>query len=189
LDWVDVVFEPIDWNWGADIAMRRILVLVVVGAGALAVGIGISNTKGASAESTPASEPASSEVPPTMATLHEEALAVASASGDSAPTEIEETSGTLGQVAMLLDPQDGQASVPQITDPRTGRPWSESPAYVITMHGDFTLNFPQPHGVPASTGTVLTLVIDAKSGFVESQSVGSGTPNLRQINLDVSRMG
>jgi hypothetical protein len=171
--------------------MRRLLALVVVGASAIAlvVSIGFSDAKGASAESTSASEPAQSEVAPTAATLQQEALTVAGDSGDPDPTAIEETSGTLGQAAMLLDPQDGQAGVPQITDPRTGRPWSESPAYVITMHGQFTPNVPHPKGTLAPTGTVLNLIIDAKSGFVEGRSVGSSALNLSQINPDVTRIG
>jgi hypothetical protein len=66
-------------------------------------------------------------------------------------------------------------SPPQITDPRTGLPWPETPVYVVAMQGSFVdPDAKVPSGVAPPSGTSLTLAIDAMSGRVISLHLGSG---------------
>lgn len=147
---------------------------------------GIWHIKGAAAgpELQPALESA-----PTMADIEETALRTAAADGESAPTGMEEASGTLGQAGLVLDPRDGQAGLPEITDPRTGKPWAESAVYVVTMHGHFTSSGPVPRNAAVPTGTVLSMVIDAKSGFVVARSLSDTARDLHQVNPTVTKLG
>jgi hypothetical protein len=121
----------------------------------------------------------------TTAEIRDTALVMSNKDGEAAPTAIEETSGTLGHVAHALDPG---ASVPAITDPRTGQPWGDSAVYVVTMRGHFAAYGPAPRKVRRPKGTVLSITIDAKSGFVVTQTLGNVVPNLHQVNPSVTRL-
>jgi hypothetical protein len=153
-------------------------------AAALALAIGLSPAKGAAAASVgTAQEP--SELAPTVTEVRETALGVARQDGESAPTEVEEAGSTFGEAVDVVRP--GQ-SVPQVTDPRTGKPWSESTVYTVTLKGDFTGDVGVPAGAAAPTGTVLTIMIDAKSGYVVSEDIGDTTPDLHQLSTTVARL-
>ncbi len=164
--------------------MYKRLIAVAVVAAAVALGVGIWHTKGASAQNAPEAEPA--EVAPTMAQIDHAALEVAAREGEPAPTSVEETSGTLAQTARAIDPQDAP---PTVTDPRTGKPWSESAVYIVTMQGHFTYDGPLPRGQATPTGTTLNVVIDAKTGFVVTRSLGKAPLDLRQISPNVITLG
>jgi hypothetical protein len=125
------------------------------------------------------------EVPPTEAQVHQAALRAAAISGELTPTQVEQTTGTLGQAAQVLDPTGSNT----FTDPRTGRPWVESPVYVLTMRGHFTAYGPIPKNHPIPTGTVLTIVLDGKSGRLVAESLNNSVPDLHAINATVTHLG
>jgi hypothetical protein len=161
---------------------KRLFVGSIAAAGITAILI-VSLSAGASAEPTEASVPAK---PLTTAEIRSLAVGTAAEDGEMAPEAVEATSGTLAQSAQATDPEDAP---PVITDPRTGRPWGDSAVDVVTMRGQFTANGPHPAGMPAPTGTVLTLTIDAKSGRVVAQSLRNTPTDLRQINPAVTTLG
>jgi hypothetical protein len=163
--------------------MKKRLIAVVLTGTAGAV-IAIASLPGGSGADVAVALPA--EAPPTMSQIQEAAHQVAAKSGELAPTEIETTSGTLAQAARVIDPQ---GSAPNMTDPRTGEPWADSPVYVVTERGHFTYSGPTPKSRPAPTGTVLTVVIDAKSGQVVAEALNNVVPALDQINPTVSKLG
>jgi hypothetical protein len=103
-----------------------------------------------------------------------------------APTSIEETSGTLSQAAHAIDPHSGP---PKVTDPRSGQPWADSSVYIVTMRGKFTYNGPQPKNSPRVTGSVLTIAVDAKNGFVVAEVLSNSAKDLHEINPTVTKLG
>jgi hypothetical protein len=164
--------------------MKKRLIAVLLVAAAIAATVVASLAGGASGATTAEAAP-QSESPPTMPQIEQAALRAAGRSGELAPSAIEETSGTLGQAAQVLDPHDAGIS---ITDPRTGKPWSDSPVYVVTMRGQFTFDGPTPKNRPAPTGTVLTIVVDAKSGIGVAESLNDSPPDMQQINPSVTTL-
>jgi hypothetical protein len=161
---------------------KKLIAAVAVVAVAALITLSVWHTKGASAESRAPVVAAA----PTMAQIQQIALSAAARNGEPEPSDVEEASGTLGLVAGTLMP--GRAG-PNLTDPETGKPLAESIVDVVTMRGHFTYDGPMPPGVPAPTGTVLSLVIDAHSGFVDGESLGSSTPDLHDISPTVTSLG
>jgi hypothetical protein len=157
---------------------KRLTIALAVIASAVAV-ILVTHTKHATAQ---AAEPPS-EVAPAPAQLVEVALHVATKYGETGPTGIEEASSTFGAARHVLAPNE---TIPAITDPLTGKPLTESPVAVVTMHGHFTYWGPTPPQEPPPTGTVLTIVVDAESGRVLSENLGTSPPNLHAINSAVT---
>jgi outer membrane receptor protein involved in Fe transport len=105
----------------------------------------------------------------------------AGAAGEPAPTNVQIAKGDLRTALTTLNPLGGGG--PSVIDPRTGRPWAESPVYVVTMNGHFQLKEAHvPRGQPLPQGSVMELVIDALSERVVSRHVQS-TPgaDLRQL--------
>ncbi len=62
--------------------------------------------------------------------------------------------------------------------PGASSSWLESPAYLVVLKtkvpgGVFRPNLPTPHNDVSPAGSVLTLIVDAKTGFVEGRTVSS----------------
>jgi len=167
--------------------LKRLLAAALLATG-VAFAVGALHTRGASAASTQ-TEGSSSSAPPPIPSylLAQTAVQVAQEQGDiTEPSKIEEVSGTLGQAAELVDPKN---PAPTVIDPRTGKPWSESPVDVVTMKGAFTYNGPMPYWASTTKGNTLTFVVDLKSGIVVSQVISDATPDLAQISPTVTAIG
>jgi hypothetical protein len=161
---------------------KRLLAVALVAAG-VAFAVVLTHTKGASAESSPQPQ---AEVAPTQAEVQSDAYQAAAKAGDPSPSSIEETHGTMGNAAHALDPND---EAPSATDPRTGQSWSQSSVYVVTMHGQFTLNAPTPKNGQAPQGTDLTILIDGKSNQLVGVALNDSAPNLHEVGPTVTSFG
>jgi hypothetical protein len=157
-------------------AKRQLAALAVV-VGVVTVILAL-HTKHATAQA------AQTEVAPSPAQIVETALHDAARYGEHSPTGVEETSSTLGAAAQVIEAGETE---PTITDQRTGKPWTESPVDVVTMHGHFTYWGPTPSNEPPPTGTVLTIMVDAESGAVVSENLGDNMPDMRAINPTVTQ--
>jgi hypothetical protein len=73
----------------------------------------------------------------------------------------------------MSSPAPNSATPPEITDPRTGKPVSESSVYVVSMVGQFTGRRHVPQDQPPPTGTQLRLTIDVASGRVVTTSLSN----------------
>jgi hypothetical protein len=67
--------------------------------------------------------------------------------------------------------------------PGASSSWLESPAYLVVLKtkvpgGIFRPNLPTPHNRVSPSGSVLTLIVEAKTGFVEGRTVSSEEPNV-----------
>jgi hypothetical protein len=162
--------------------MTKRRLAVAITSAAIAAVVIVSLTTGASAQSN---ESTGTQRPLATGEVRSLALGTAGHDGEMAPTEIQATSGTLAQAAHATDPDD---PVPTITDPRTGRPWAESPVEVVTMRGHFTSGGPHPAGTPEPTGTVLTVTIDSASGRIVSQAIGNAPVAMEEISPTVTKL-
>jgi hypothetical protein len=163
--------------------MNRRLIVLVLAIG-VALTIGILHTKSAAAGDSTASQAVASA--PSIAQMQETALHIAAESGDADPSGIEEAKSTLGTVSHVIEPQ---GTGPTITDPETGKPWSESPVYVVTMRGHFTYDGPAPRGGSIPTGTSLTVTINPQTGALVSESLSESAPNMQAISSSASSLG
>ena len=57
----------------------------------------------------------------------------------------------------------------------------QAPAYLVVMHGQFALNVPKPPGKPGPRGTVLSMVVDAHTGWVVALQLGGETPKTSDL--------
>ncbi len=161
--------------------MPKTLIAVALVAAVAAFAVTIWHATRAAAEGhseTLTSGTTPSAVPP-MAQIQQTALRIAENEGDPTPAAITATSSTLGAAAHAID---ADSTAPSITDPLTGKPWSETPVYVVNMQGHFTYDGPVPAGAKTPTGTSLTLMIDPQSGGVVAQTLGTTVPDLHRIN-------
>lgn len=81
---------------------------------------------------------------------------------------------------------------PNVTDPRTGEPWADSPVIFMAMTGNFTGpgDVPTPRGTTPPTGSLMELLIDSASGSIVGEYIGSATaPNLHELNGTVTDLG
>jgi hypothetical protein len=62
------------------------------------------------------------------------------------------------------------------------------PVYTVTLKGHFTGSVGVPLGATAPTGMVLTIMIDAKSGYVVGEAITGVTPDLRKLGTPVTRL-
>jgi hypothetical protein len=125
------------------------------------------------------------QAPPTTAQLVNTAItAAAQRYGESAPTGIEEAASSFGAAVRVLDPT---ATPPVVTDPETGKPWAESKVDVISMHGHFAYGGPSPVNRPAPTGTALTVIVEADTGAVVSESLSDTAPDMSAVNPTVTQ--
>lgn len=113
--------------------------------------------------------------------LHSSALASASAQGDSSPAGMESVKSNLRSV---LEALTNNAALPSPSS--IAGPWLESPAYLVSMTGDFTYSGPIPAGASDPTGTVLSLAINAHTGQVEGEHLGglNSAPNLASLGSE-----
>lgn len=123
----------------------------------------------------------------TLSEIRETALRIAARVGEPSP-HVEAAETTLAGAASLFTP--GEAP-PNITDPRTGEPWADSPVVFVAMTGHFTGDDgPIPEGVPTPTGSLMELLIDSASGSVVGEYVGhEPAPNLHELNATVTELG
>jgi hypothetical protein len=99
--------------------------------------------------------------------IREIGLAAATRDGDSHPTLMQHGAGT-----RAADNRVGDG------DQVPGSAWS----YLIAIRGHFVLkNAPRPPGVPAPSGSVLTLVVNAKRGEITDFGVSKSYPRLKQL--------
>jgi hypothetical protein len=119
-------------------------------------------------------------VAPTGATLSatqlgSAGLALSSAIGsDSSPTGVESATGTLQQVASVMNPK---LDVPVSTSPEM-KQWWNSQADLLVLHGHFTLNSAPmaSWATGAPSGAVLDVIIDAHTGAVEATRIAEEAP-------------
>jgi hypothetical protein len=98
------------------------------------------------------------------------ALRVAAACGEPNP-KIETAETTLEHAVSLTG---APAPEPNLTDPRTGNSFADSPVILVAMTGHFTgADAPVPSGSKPITGTTMDLAIDALSGSVVVEYVGN----------------
>jgi hypothetical protein len=103
------------------------------------------------------------------------ALRLAKAWGERHPRTIEYASGTLEHAMAVLAPdavRNPNVS-PNGPDAEGG---AHSAVDLIAVRGHFTANVPTPPGARAPTGTVMEMIVDAHSGFVEMQSLSDRLP-------------
>jgi hypothetical protein len=76
-----------------------------------------------------------------------------------------------------------------IADPETGKPWSETQVYAVTMRGHFIYEGPVPPHRPAPTGTSLTVMINARTGALVSEALSDNPPNMHAISSNITPLG
>jgi hypothetical protein len=160
---------------------KRLFAAALVAAG-VAFAVTTWHANRAAAESHSATGDGATTAMPAIAQVQQTALQIAENDGDPAPTAVTATTGTLGAAAHAID---ADSSAPTITDPLTGKPWSETQVYVVAMQGHFTYDGPVPSGARTPTGTSLTLMIDGQSGAVVAQILGTTAPDLHGISPSV----
>lgn len=92
------------------------------------------------------------------------------------PSAIDVAQGSFANARAIMEASlGGQA-------PSGTVPWADSLVYFVVLHGNFTLDdVPTPPGRKDPTGTVMGLILDARTGFREGRSVGVVTPNLQAL--------
>jgi hypothetical protein len=102
------------------------------------------------------------------------ALTRASWAQDTEPTDTQAAQGTFEQVRHVMDPQ-------LVTSAPTSageEAYLHSQALLVVMHGQFTLDdAPVPKGQPSPTGSVMELIVNAHTGFVEGVYLGEHEPS------------
>jgi hypothetical protein len=66
---------------------------------------------------------------------------------------------------------------------------SDGPAYLVTMHGQFTANEPRPRGAPAPEGTVVSLVLDADTLELTDYTVSRSPVDLANLAQGAAKLG
>jgi hypothetical protein len=97
--------------------------------------------------------------------------------GGSTPATMSVTRGKLGTAQEVLS-SEGSARKPTR---RFSSPDRRFPVFVVVMHGEFHSTGSLPRGEKASRYRVLTLVIDAHTGFVTIEDLGPNTPDVEKI--------
>lgn len=127
--------------------------VLVVGSACVAIGVFVGPSPSNAAVSPP---------PPPIgaAQAQQIALARAASAGDANPT-VAVVEEPLGQAAAGIGAPQGAALV-----------GSETPVYLVTLHGDFVLHLARvPKGFKAPTGNVMQAIID-HTGFVLGLHLG-----------------
>jgi hypothetical protein len=103
------------------------------------------------------------------------ALRVAKAWGERHPHAIEYATGTLEDATAVIAP-DAVSNRNGSPTPPDAEGGARSAVDLIAVWGHFTANGSTPHGAKAPTGTVMELIVDAHSGFVEVHSLSHRLP-------------
>jgi hypothetical protein len=76
---------------------------------------------------------------------------------------------------------DATSTIPSASQAPALAPWLSGPAVLITMHGHFGPSVPKPQGSPTVTGTVMSAVVDARTGQLTAFKVGEQGPSNEAI--------
>jgi hypothetical protein len=107
------------------------------------------------------------------------AVTQAQENGEPSPADITVANGTLEQALHVMDHElepNGPGGTAEM----------DSSAKLVVMHGNFTLTaarVPREHVPPK--GSVMDVVIDAHTGFVEGRSIGPDAPNLNELGTPI----
>lgn len=162
---------------------RRIRSLLVLGT-IVGVGVGAVQITGAAAHSgrsvgAPESSlgtyvaPIGPELAPTQ--VQQMALKSAAAANEANPTEMSLAHGSFAAAQAAMEPGTKAPSN------ATMALWENSSAYIVVMHGQFTLDAPTPPGRSSPSGPVMALIVDAHTGFTEGEYVGVSTPDIHSL--------
>jgi len=162
---------------------RTRLALAAGVAAILAVAFGVATAISTSPESSSAATAASQDpfagyVAPTGAELSSDqlqaiAMTRAESAGEPNPSEMSVAKSSLRAAMGVVEPQSTLPSSPTAGQAA----WLSSTVHVIVMHGKFTLDdAPTPQNSAAPGGSVMELVVDAHTGFVDGRYVGPSVP-------------
>lgn len=160
------------------------LMLVAVALASVAVLHGISASAG-TAPAPQATNPFAGYAPPggpelPAATIAATALAAAGRAGDASPAETTIAQGPLRDVMTAIDPDVAVPSAPGGGQ----EDWLDETVDLVSMSGSFVLRDAHvPHGHPAPTGSVLDLVIGARTGQLVGRSLLSAAPSLQALEV------
>ena len=98
------------------------------------------------------------------------AIAEAQASGEASSSDISQLEGTLAHNESVLNPEA------RISEPPETRDWLQTDTYLTVMHGQFTSQR-VPEGQTPVRGTVMAVITDARTGFVDATFIGARTPS------------
>ena len=116
-----------------------------------------------------------SEATPTgsMTTAQIKSLVMVSAArlGDRTPTDISYSALTTRDAALAVSSGD-----------QIGGSYGSTPSYLVVAHGSFTAYGVSPPGSNVNpTGTVVTLVVDARSGQPTDSGIQDTTPDMSKL--------
>jgi len=98
------------------------------------------------------------------------AVAQAQRAGEDSPTDITQMEGTFTQTQAILDPQGKLRETPETKE------WLKSDTYMTVMHGHFTSS-DVPKGQTPPQGTVMVVITDSHTGWVEGEYIGPTAPS------------
>jgi hypothetical protein len=132
---------------------------------------------------TPAPEPGEGYTAPTGSEMSESqldsvAMKIASEARESAPTDVTVVHTDRRDAMAALDES---STIPSASQASALAPWLSGAVDLITMHGHFGPSVPKPQGSPTVTGTVLTAVVDARTGELTGFRVGEQGPSSEAI--------
>jgi hypothetical protein len=153
---------------------KRPLLIVPVLA-VLGIGVGLAS---AASSSAPVPVVVETEPPPykaptgplmTGTSAAQVAVTRAQRAGDGSPTEVTQMEGTFAQTQLILSPQDEMPETPETAE------WLRTETYMTVMHGHFTGSHTAPGQTPVQ-GTVMVVITDAHTGWVEGEYIGPTAP-------------
>jgi hypothetical protein len=167
------------------------VVLVAASAFSVQVAVGASPQRNSEVQSPPAalstngkaspelqSEPYTAYMPPTgqplpLAAVKELALQEARRDGDGNPSNISAATGTMLSALNVMNPNSAPTNA-LTAMPASERAEMEATVYLVEMHGSFTLAAARVRrGESPPQGTVLRLLLDARSGTLVGRSLAS----------------
>ncbi len=100
------------------------------------------------------------------------ALRVAAGSDDSSPSSITATSTTFADATRVDEPHG--ARQPPSSNGEAN--FEQSAVDLVVIDGHFTLNVPTMEGRPDPSGKVLSLIIDAHTGWIDARGIAENEP-------------
>lgn len=138
----------------------------------------------ASGKASRSGEPARSTHRLSLGQIEKLALQWSRREGDSRPASIAIARAPRGKALRLALPGTGPS--PAATTAQAG--WLAQEAVVVDIRGHFHANARVPAGEPAPSGTVLSLVVDARTGEVSGRHLGYRNVRLASLGT-VDRLG